>query len=86
MDWERRCMRFCAGMLTLAVLLRLWAGGVLIPVGQALGSEQAASFFLYLHTGRVVRTLPEGPEPEPMAESCFTAASLEHCIPCQWKR
>ena len=69
MDWERRCMRFCAGMLTLAVLLRLWAGGVLIPVGQALGSEQAASFFLYLHTGRVVRTLPEIPEPEPMAES-----------------
>ncbi len=55
MDWERRCMRLCAGVLILAVYLRLWAGGVLTPVGQALQSRDAASFLLYLHTGRVVR-------------------------------
>ena len=60
MDWERRCMRLCAGVLILAVYLRLWAGGVLTPVGQALQSRDAASFLLYLHTGRVVRlAVPE---------------------------
>ena len=57
MDWERRCMRLCAGVLILAVYLRLWAGGVLTPVGQALQSRDAASFLLYLHTGRVVRLI-----------------------------
>ena len=64
MDWERRCMRLCAGMLVLAVLIRLWAGGVLTPLGQILQSDQAASFLLYLHTGRVVRALPEAQGPE----------------------
>ena len=57
MDWERRCMQLCAGVLILAVYLRLWAGGVLTPVGQALQSRDAASFLLYLHTGRVVRLI-----------------------------
>ena len=64
MDWERRCMRLCAGMLVLAVLIRLWAGGVLTPLGQLLQSDEAASFLLYLHTGRVVRALPEAEGPE----------------------
>ena len=64
MDWERRCMRLCAGMLALAVLIRLWAGGVLTPLGQLLQSDEAASFLLYLHTGRVVRALPEEEGPE----------------------
>ena len=64
MDWERRCMRLCAGMLVLAVLIRLWAGGVLTPLGQILQSDEAASFLLYLHTGRVVRALPEAQGPE----------------------
>ena len=64
MDWERRCMRLCAGMLALAVLIRLWAGGVLTPLGQLLQSDEAASFLLYLHTGRVVRALPEAEGPE----------------------
>ena len=73
MDWERRCMRLCAGVLTFAVLLRLWAGGVLIPVGQALQSSPAASFFLYLHTGRVVRALPEADEPQPQHQAEIAA-------------
>ena len=69
MDWERRCMRLCAGMLALAVLIRLWAGGALMPLGQLLQSDEAASFLMYLHTGRVVRALPEAEGPELLAFS-----------------
>ena len=84
MDWERRCMRLCAGMLMLAVVLRLWAGGALVPLGRALQSDQAASFLMYLQTGRVVRAMPEpdGPElldfSDPGAKIAgFSAADLE---------
>lgn len=59
MNWEQRCIRLCAAVLICAVVLRLWAGGALVPVGQALGSAEAASFLVYLQTGRVVRSLPE---------------------------
>lgn len=59
MDWEQRCIRLCAAMLAAAVVLRLCAGGALVPVGQALSHPQAASFLVYLQTGRVVRSLPE---------------------------
>lgn len=64
MDWERKCMRLCAGMLVLSVLLRLTASGFLAPVGRLLGSPEAVSFFLYLHTGRVVRNTPAAPQPD----------------------
>ena len=82
MDWERRCMRLCAGVLILAVVLRLWAGGALVPIGRALQSEQAASLLLYLQTGRVVRSLPDVPEmlelPNPGAKIAgFSAGDLE---------
>lgn len=84
MDWERRCMRLCAGVLMLAVVLRLWAGGALVPIGRALQSDEAASFLLYLQTGRVVRSLsePDGPEmfqiPDPVAKIAgFSAEDLE---------
>ena len=84
MDWERRCMRLCAGVLILAVVLRLWAGGALVPIGRALQSDEAASFLLYLQTGRVVRLAPEpdGPEmfqiPDPVAKIAgFSAEDLE---------
>ena len=63
MDWEQRCMKLCAWVLTLALFLRLWAGGALTPVGQAMQTSDAASFLLYLHTGRVVRLA----SPEPVA-------------------
>lgn len=59
MDWERRCIRMCAAVLLCAVVLRLWSAGALAPVGQALSRSETASFLLYLHTGRVVRSLPE---------------------------
>ena len=84
MDWERRCMRLCAGVLMLAVVLRLWAGGALVPIGRALQSDEAASFLLYLQTGRVVRLAPEPdvPEmlqlPDPVAKIAgFSAEDLE---------
>ena len=84
MDWERRCMRLCAGVLILAVVLRLWAGGALVPIGRALQSDEAASFLLYLQTGRVVRLAPEPdvPEmfllPDPVAKiTGFSAEDLE---------
>ena len=84
MDWERRCMRLCAGVLMLAVVLRLWAGGALVPIGRALQSDEAASFLLYLQTGRVVRLAPEpdGPEMFQIPDSVgkiagFSAEDLE---------
>lgn len=65
MDWEQRCIRLCAAVLICAVLIRLWTGGAFVPVGQALDSEEAASFLLYLQTGRVVRTIPEPEDRSP---------------------
>ena len=65
MDWEQRCLRVCAAVLICAVGLRLTASGALAPVGRALRSPEAVSFFLYLQTGRAVRfssTVPTLPE------------------------
>ena len=67
MDWDQRCIRFCGALVLAAVALRLWAGGALVSVGQALTDPAAASFLVYLNTGRIVRTLP-GTEPVPPAE------------------
>ena len=74
MDWEQRCIRLCAGMLLFAILLRLWAGGALAPAARALESPEAASFFLYLQTGRVVRYAPADPPPETTAPAPETTA------------
>lgn len=63
MNWEQRCIRLCAAVLICAVVLRLWAGGALVPVGQALENPQVASFLMYLQTGRVVRMTTELPDP-----------------------
>lgn len=68
MQWEQRNIRFCAGVLVFAVAMRLLAGGAFAPVGQALQSSEAASFLIYLQTGRVVRRVPE-PEAEPVQET-----------------
>ena len=79
MDWDQRCIRFCAGLVITAVALRLCAGGALIPLGQALTDPKTASFLLYLHTGRVVRaapaeewTFPVPSEPEPETPVTFS--------------
>lgn len=86
MDWEQRCIQLCAAVLVCAVVLRLWSGGALAPVGRALEGPEAASFFVYLQTGRVVRTLPaavettqpsEPTEPEGVRFSAEDAAYIE---------
>lgn len=65
MDWDQRCIRFCAGLVLAAMALRLWAGGAVISLGQALTDPDTASFLLYLHTGRVVRSAPAEEIPAP---------------------
>ena len=74
MDWEQRCIRFCAAMLTCAVFLRLGDLGYFTPVGQALTRPEVASFLAYLQTGRVIR-LPE--------ETEITTAPTEDTAPTQ---
>lgn len=69
MDWERTCIRLCAGVLVLSAVLRLASTGFFAPVGRLIASPQAVSFFLYLHTGRMVRTTPAvAEEPDPPGE------------------
>lgn len=100
MDWERKCIRLCAGILVLAGTLRLTASGAFDPVGRVLKSPEAISFFLYLHTGRLVRTTPSSPvqhtgemlstEPEPTepAGLSFTAEeadALEITYNCDYR-
>ena len=69
MDWDQRCIRFCAAMICAAIALRLWAGGALEHVGRVLADPGAASFLIYLNTGRIVRSAPEDPwiDPAPPA-------------------
>ncbi len=73
MNWEERCMRVCASALTLSVVLRLWSGGTLAPVGRVLASEEATAFFVYLQTGRVPSPVQEAP---PAAQLSFAAETL----------
>ena len=82
MDWDQRCIRFCAGLVLSAMALRLCAGGALIPLGQALSNPETASFLLYLHTGRVVRSAPvqeyrPPPATQPPEESPLTFSPEE---------
>ena len=74
MNWERNCIRLCAGVLVLSALLRLTADGFFAPVGQLLRRPEAVSFFLYLHTGRMVRTAA----PVPDSTEASTAPPPEH--------
>lgn len=81
MDWDQRCIRFCAAMICAAIALRLWAGGALEHVGRVLADPGAASFLIYLNTGRIVRSAPEDPwiaptlpATEPMPSLSFSGA------------
>lgn len=66
MNWERNCIRLCAGVLVLSAMLRLTADGFFAPVGRLIRSPESVSFFLWLHTGRHVRTAaPTPPADEP---------------------
>lgn len=57
MDWEGRSLRFGAGIVACAIVLRLGMGGMLAPVEAALTSSSFTSFLIYLQTGRVVRSI-----------------------------
>ena len=62
MDWQQRCIRFCAAMLACAVILRLGDLGFFRPLAMALERPGVASFLTYLQTGRVVRLPPDAEE------------------------
>ena len=76
MDWEQRSLRLCAAVLSLAVLLRLCAGGLPGVLGQALENPEVASFLVYLHTGRSVRLSSRLPEIGSVAENPLPATPL----------
>lgn len=64
MDLQQRTRRFCGAILVCAILFRLLSGGLIGKLVKALSSPEAASFLLYLETGRVVRPT-KIPEPPP---------------------
>ena len=59
MDWQQRCIRFCASLLACAVVLRLGDRGWIRSAAMLLEKPSVASFLTYLQTGRVVRMPPE---------------------------
>ncbi len=81
MDWEQRNIRVCAGVLTLSVVLRLWVGGALAPLGQALDTPGFQSFFVYLQTGRAARytasALPASAQKEAAQPAAAEALTFE---------
>ena len=78
MDWEQRCIRVCGAVVMLAILLRLTASGYLDPVAEAVRDPRAASFLVYLQTGRVVRlATPQRAEEEPTEPEATLPVFLE---------
>ena len=63
MDLERRSLRFGIWMIALAAVLRLAGGGLGGQVRGFFSRPETASFLLYLHSGRVLRPMPEQTEP-----------------------
>ena len=55
MDHQRKSLRWGAAVIVLSLTLRLFGGGFLPSVGQALRDERFLSLLVYLQTGRVVR-------------------------------
>ena len=58
MDHQQWSLRFGAGVITCALLLRLSAVGFFQPVVDFLAKPDIASFLIYLETGRIVRFSP----------------------------
>ncbi len=65
MDHQRTALRFGAGVLALAVVVRLMSGSLPMQVLQTLEQPGVQSFLIYLQTGRVIRRpqIPLQPEP-----------------------
>ena len=55
MDHQQRSLRFGAGVIICAMLLRLTATGFFQPVVEFFAKPNIASFLIYLETGRIVR-------------------------------
>lgn len=62
MDQQRKAIRVGAGLVVLAITLRLIGGGFFDPVGRLLQDEQAQSFLVYLMTGRLLRRPQSAPQ------------------------
>jgi len=72
-DMDRRVLRIGSAMVICAVVLRLLSGGLFGSVVRALSTPEAASWLLFLSTGRMVRYEPPTPttttDPEPTQPS-----------------
>ena len=55
MDHQQWSLRFGASVIFCALLLRLGASGIFMPVVEFFAKPNIASFLIYLETGRVVR-------------------------------
>lgn len=55
MDHQQRSLRVGAAVIASALVLRLFAAGVFVPVARFLAKPNIASFLIYLETGRIVR-------------------------------
>lgn len=59
MNEDRRCMRWCTGLIAAVAALRLLGGNLLAFVPELLCSPTALSAMMYLETGRIVRGVPQ---------------------------
>ena len=68
MNTEKLSLRVGAGVVALALLLRLLGSGVLEPIIQTIVSPETIRILLFLETGRYARTPEATPETETPAE------------------
>lgn len=84
MDHQQWSLRWGAGAIACALLLRLTATGFFQPVADFLAKPNIASFLLYLETGRIVRFSPSPDTLEVFAyESAVPDFALELLVPTQ---
>ena len=77
MDQQRKIIRMGAGLIALAITLRLLGGGFFEPVGKLLQNEKAQSFLVYLMTGRLLRR----PQSVPQQTQPTKPGSSEQVLP-----
>lgn len=80
MDQEQRSLRLGAAVIVCAIMLRLINSSAAPPVIPILNQPEAASFLVYLETGRIVRTdspPAESPPLLPAGEADVPAAATE---------
>ena len=78
MDHQQWSLRFGAGVIACALLLRLGTTGFFGPVTEFLTKPNIASFLIYLETGRIVRFSPSSEVLEAFAyESAVPSFALQ---------